>query len=193
MDFDIEEPMNISLSNILCRKSSIGCSSRISYYRSGEGVPFKWEMKPGIAKESPKEELPPLLTPPPALLSLGLPKTCIMDNPKPSTRSRFRIWNKKEKRGKGKKTQMGNLFDLDVFARLEYCSTDSESMTSPQGSSFSSSSSSSLSIMKSRPSRHSSTSSGSTFSEVHGRKPSTILGCFPMHFTKILVSSARRD
>ncbi|OIV99789.1 hypothetical protein TanjilG_26127 [Lupinus angustifolius] len=184
--------MNISLRNILCRESSIGCSSRISYYRSSEGVPFKWEMKPGIAKElSPKEELPPL-TPPPALLSLGLPKPCIMDHPKPSTRSRFRFWNKKEKLGKGKKTQMGNLFDLDVFARLEYCSTDSESMTSPRGSSFSSSTSSSLSIMKSRPSRHSSTCSWSPFSEVHGRKRST-LGCFQMHFTKILISIARRD
>ncbi|WJX91088.1 hypothetical protein P8452_72914 [Trifolium repens] len=73
----------IESNKILSRKSSVGCSSRISYYRTGEGVPFKWEMQPGIAKESsPKEVLPPL-TPPPKFLSLGLPKPSILEAKKP--------------------------------------------------------------------------------------------------------------
>ncbi|KAK7291883.1 hypothetical protein RIF29_07396 [Crotalaria pallida] len=192
MDFDFENQRDKSLSKILARKSSLGCSSRISYYRSGEGVPFNWEMQPGIAKEPTKEELPPL-TPPPALLSLGLPKPCFdLDHPKPSSRSRLRFWNKKAKRGKGKKPQEcvnEDLFDFDVFSRLD-CSSDSESLASPRGSSFSSSSSS-LAIMKSRPWSQS-TRSESPVREVRGRR-SLPLGCFPMHVTRILVSIARRD
>ncbi|KAJ1433480.1 hypothetical protein SESBI_06015 [Sesbania bispinosa] len=174
MDFEYQNDK--SWSKILSRRSSVGCSSRISYYRSGEGVPFQWEMQPGIPKDqSPTEELPPL-TPPPAILSLGLPKPCIVD-PEPSTRkSRLWFW---KKRGKNKKQQEEECFSEDVidFDVLD-CSSDSESMASPRDSSFSFSSSSSLSLMKSHPIR-----------QVHGR--SFTLGCFPTH--GVLISIARRD
>ncbi|XP_061361641.1 uncharacterized protein LOC133305435 [Gastrolobium bilobum] len=184
---DFKNQNDKSLSNILSRKSSVGCSSRISYYRSGEGVPFKWEMQPGVAKEPQKEELPPL-TPPPALLSRGLPKPCIPD-PKPSTRSRLRFWKKRVERGKSKKPQdcfNEDAIDFDILARLD-CSSDSESMASPRGSSFSSSSS--MSFTKSRPLLQSACSE-SPIREVYGT-PLT-LGCFPMRFSRVLVSIARR-
>ncbi|KDO43865.1 hypothetical protein CISIN_1g039989mg, partial [Citrus sinensis] len=46
-----------------------------------EGVPFKWEMQPGKPKEPPKEDIIPPLSPPPAVLSLGLPKPAIEEPP----------------------------------------------------------------------------------------------------------------
>ncbi|XP_027368763.1 uncharacterized protein LOC113874748 [Abrus precatorius] len=175
MDFEYENDK--SLSKILSRRSSVGCSSRISYYRSGEGVPFKWEMQPGIAKEQPKEELPPL-TPPPALLSQGLPKPCISYS-KASTRSRLWFWKKSVKKGKSKKTQdcfHEDVIALDILEGLD-CSSDSDSMGSPRGSSFSSSSS--MSFMK------------SPIREVYGR-PFTFR-CFPMHVSRVLLSITRRE
>ncbi|CAJ1941840.1 unnamed protein product [Sphenostylis stenocarpa] len=180
MDFEYQK---MSLGKILSRRSSLGCSSRNSYYRSGEGVPFKWEMQPGIAKEQPKDDLPPL-SPPPALLSLGLPKPCIPD-PKPSTRSRLRFWKKRVKRGKNRKSSQDcfheeDVIGLDMLARLD-CSSDSESVASSRGSSFSSWSS--MSFMKSP--------STTTMREVYGR-PLTF-GCFPMHVSRVFVSIARRD
>ncbi|KAK7329783.1 hypothetical protein VNO77_23962 [Canavalia gladiata] len=177
MDFEYEKDM--SWSKILSRRSSMECSSRISYYRSGEGVPFKWEMQPGIAKEQPEEELPPL-TPPPALLSLGLPKPCIPE-PKPSNRSWLLFWKKKVKFGKTNKAQYcfhQDVADLDVLSTLD-CSSDSESIASPRGSSFSS-----LSSM-------SSIKSPTPTGQVYGR-PFT-LGCLPLHISRLLVSIARRD
>lgn len=182
MDF---EHQNMSMSKILSRRSSIGCSSRISYYRSCEGVPFKWEMQPGIAKEQPKVDLPPL-SPPPALLSMGLPKPRIPE-PKPSTRSRLRFWKKKVKRGKSKKSssqqdcyhEEEDLIGLDILARLDNCSSDSDSMVSSRGSSFSSCSS--VSFIK---------SPNTTVREVYGRP---LTSCFPMHVSRIFVSIARRD
>ncbi|KAL2338644.1 hypothetical protein Fmac_013090 [Flemingia macrophylla] len=173
MDYEYENYM--SLSKILSRRTSLGCSSRMSYYRSGEGVPFKWEMQPGIAKERPKEDLPPLLSPPPALLSLGLPKPCIPE-PKPSTRSRLRFWKKRVKRGKTIKSSQDcfdeDVIGSDVLARLD-CSSDSESVESSRGSS--SSSWSSISFMK---------SPSNTTTQVYGRRPLTV-GCFPMHVTRV--------
>lgn len=180
----------------------MGCSSRISYYRSGEGVPFKWEMQPGVAKEPQKEELVPPLTPPPAILSMGLPKPSIMDPEEEtsSTRySRLRFWKKRVKRGKSKKKkQTQDCFNnkkknedvsgFDMLARLEFCSSDSESvMASPRGSSFSSSSSSSsLSLVKSRPSLQSSACSESPMiKQVYGGRPLLSLGCFPLHVSRV--------
>ncbi|XP_071909036.1 uncharacterized protein [Coffea arabica] len=57
---------------ILCRVSSVDQSFR-SYYRSSEGVPFRWEMQPGTPKHPPENELIPPPSPPPAVQSLGLP------------------------------------------------------------------------------------------------------------------------
>ncbi|OIW18683.1 hypothetical protein TanjilG_13435 [Lupinus angustifolius] len=191
MDLDFENQRDKLLSKNLERESSMGCSSRISYYRSGEGVPFKWEMQPGIAKESAKEEFHPL-TPPPGLLSLELPKPCInLHHPKSSAQSRLKFWNKKTKHGKGKKHQENSneeLVGFDMFSRLD-CSSDSESIASPRGSSFSWSSS--LSIMKGRSSLQSSTNSESPISEVHRRR-SLSLGCISINIPRILVSNAKR-
>lgn len=190
MDFENQSDKSWS-KVLLSRRSSIGCSSRISYYRSsGEGVPFQWEMQPGIAKEPHIEVIPPL-TPPPAILSRGFPKPCVLD-PEPSTRtSRLKFWKKKVKIGKSKKPHQDDCSneDFDVFSRLDY-SSDSESMVSPRGSSFSSSSSS-MSFVKSRPSFQSTCSE--TESSIYGRRSMNNLGCFPMHFSRILVSIARRD
>ncbi|XVF34207.1 hypothetical protein REPUB_Repub18cG0039000 [Reevesia pubescens] len=70
---------------IISRNSSVGCSSRIYYYRSSEGIPFNWETQPGTPKESQKEDILPPISPPPAVLSLGLPKPRInIEEPKPS-------------------------------------------------------------------------------------------------------------
>ncbi|XWS73238.1 hypothetical protein CRYUN_Cryun02cG0110700 [Craigia yunnanensis] len=74
---------------IISRNSSVGCSSRIYYYRSSEGKPFNWEMQPGTPKEPQKEDILPPISPPPAVLSLGLPKPCInIEEPKPSMKLR---------------------------------------------------------------------------------------------------------
>ncbi|WVZ10100.1 hypothetical protein V8G54_014630 [Vigna mungo] len=180
MDFEYEK---MSLGKILSRRSSLGCSSRNSYYRSGEGVPFKWEMQPGVAKERPKDDLPPL-SPPPALLSLGLPKPCVPDS-KSSSPSRLRFWKKRVKHGKSKKSSQDcfheeDVIGLDMFARFD-CSSDSESVASSRGSSFSSWSS--MSFVKSP--------TTTTMKEVDG-KPLTF-GCFPIHVSRVFVSAARRD
>lgn len=178
----------IESNKILSRKSSVGCSSRISYYRSGEGVPFKWEMQPGIAKESsPAKELPPL-TPPPKFLSLGLAKPCILDTKIPVTAmSKLRFWKKRVIKIKSNKPQEDCFHeDFDVLSWLD-CSSDSEFMASPRGSSFSSSSSSMSMINSTRSSLNSVCScSERTIKRVYG-------GCFPMNMRRVLVSITRRD
>ncbi|CAI0393984.1 unnamed protein product [Linum tenue] len=56
-------------------------SSRVFYYRSAaEGVPFNWETQPGTPKNPPKEEAIPPISPPPAVLSLSLPKPSIINH-----------------------------------------------------------------------------------------------------------------
>ncbi|KAI4344413.1 hypothetical protein L6164_011644 [Bauhinia variegata] len=189
MDYESES------GKFLDKSLSVGCSSRVSYYRSGdEGVPFKWEMQPGKAKEPPKEEMLPPLSPPPALLSLGLPKPCIQE-PKPSMRSRLiKFWNKSIKStgtGESKKLQACSYKDdvddvdvFDIFTRFDQCSSDSESMASPQDSSSSSSS-----FAKSRSSLKS-TSSESPTREIY-RWP---LNCIPMQIPRIPhIPLLRRD
>lgn len=57
---------------ILARKPSTGQSSRI-FYRAAEGVPFKWEMQPGTAKNPQEEDVILPLCPSPLMQSLGLP------------------------------------------------------------------------------------------------------------------------
>lgn len=81
---------------IISRKSSVGQSSRI-YYRTAEGVPFKWEMQPGTSKNQPEEEeeeestpfsFP--LSPPPQLQNklLPLPNPCLHQD-QPKNRNKF--------------------------------------------------------------------------------------------------------
>ncbi|EOA17897.1 hypothetical protein CARUB_v10006306mg [Capsella rubella] len=66
-------------------RSTFSRNSSIGYYddRRSEGVPFKWEMQPGTPiKSQPQETVPPL-SPPPAMLSRGLPKPSIsIEEPK---------------------------------------------------------------------------------------------------------------
>lgn len=69
---------------ILCREPSGRRSSSV-YYRRGEGVPFKWEKKPGTPNAKLDDGDPnnnnnniiiPPLSPPPSLQSLGLSLPC---------------------------------------------------------------------------------------------------------------------
>ncbi|KAF2309454.1 hypothetical protein GH714_002692 [Hevea brasiliensis] len=122
---------------VISRNPSVGCSSRVFYYRSGaEGVPFQWEMQPGTPKDPPKEEIIPPLSPPPAVLSLGLPKPCIGIDQEPSKfslRSRLKFWKhiKKTKRGSRLGSRSENAAGVsDTFERFEFCRTDGESGSS---------------------------------------------------------------
>lgn len=83
----------VYFNRILSREPSVGQSSHI-YYRRTEGVPFKWEMQPGTPKNRPEEEdiIPPL-SPPPSVLSLGLPKPCF-DHPKRVEQSSVWFWKR---------------------------------------------------------------------------------------------------
>ncbi|KAM6552747.1 hypothetical protein CsatB_013509 [Cannabis sativa] len=144
--------------NSLSRNSSVGCSSRIYYYRSTGtgGIPFEWEMQPGTPKDPPKEEALPPLSPPPAVLSLGLPKPCIIHNiqdqpSNPNRRRRLvvlRFWKKNNNK---KNHNNNNIIDFkDERFGGEFSNSDSEFMASPARDSSSSSSSSSLSRQSSR-------------------------------------------
>ncbi|KAI4376242.1 hypothetical protein MLD38_014027 [Melastoma candidum] len=70
------------------RTMSFSCSTRSFYNLKPEGVPFQWEKRPGTPKNSPAVDVIPPLSPPPAQLSMGLPK------PKETSRSRFGFWTK---------------------------------------------------------------------------------------------------
>lgn len=167
---------------IISRNSSLGCSSRIYYYggRSSEGIPFNWEMQPGIPKEPRKEDiqLPPL-SPPPAVLSLGLPKPCInIGEPKPiSMKLRtFKFWKQGNKRNHENKKLDGS----DKYMNNnEMCSSDEGEFlgSSPRMSSSSSSSSFSFSRLPSPDRDHSSV-------DRH-------YGCSPLNFSSILVRVSR--
>ncbi|KAJ9141394.1 hypothetical protein P3X46_031934 [Hevea brasiliensis] len=179
---------------VISRNPSVGCSSRVFYYRSGaEGVPFQWEMQPGTPKDPPKEEIIPPLSPPPAVLSLGLPKPCIGIDQEPSKfslRSRLKFWKhiKKTKRGSRLGSRSENAAGVsDTFERFEFCSSDGEFMmrNSPRNSSTSSSSSSL------------SSSNGHYIQSSRSESPARdsmqgIYACSPWNFTSILVSVARR-
>ncbi|KAF7838040.1 hypothetical protein G2W53_006522 [Senna tora] len=186
MDSENHKAEDKCLNKILARNGSMGCSSRIYYYRSSsEGVPFKWEMQPGIPKHTPNQQellLPPL-SPPPAILSLGLPKPSISQEAKPcsSTWAKLWFWKKRNRRSK----EVKELEGVNNVG-LEYGS-DSESVTmaSPFESSFSSSSSSASSPS---PSMSASSESPTTIG-IYGKT----LNCFPVHVSKILVSIARRE
>ncbi|XVF47690.1 hypothetical protein PTKIN_Ptkin03bG0131000 [Pterospermum kingtungense] len=164
---------------IISRDSSLGCSSRIyNYGRNSEGKPFNWEMQPGTPKEPRKEDILPPLSPPPALISLGLPKLCInIQDPKPSMKLwTFKFW-KQGKRINGNK----KLDESDKYFNCEMCnSDDGEFMASPSMSSSSFSSSNGVSFGSSRlPSPY-------RDSSVHRH-----YGCSPLNFSSILVRMSR--
>ncbi|GLT97512.1 hypothetical protein SLE2022_150710 [Rubroshorea leprosula] len=178
---------------ILSRNSSVGRSSRI-YYRSPEGVPFNWEMQPGTPKDPPKEDNLPTLSPPPAMLSLGLPKPCItIEEPKPPKLLRFMFWKRREKGDRGKKLQPGpkassdHLDATESEKYFETCSFDGEFMASPPRASTCSSSSS-LTLSHGRDSARLSSFRGPTRDSVGG-----FYGCGPWKFSCVnIVRAARR-
>ena len=180
---------------ILSRNSSVGCSSRIYYYRNAEGVPFNWEMQPGKSKEPPKDEVIPPISPPPAVLSLGLPKPCIEVHPSKQAQktwpTRLRFWYKSKKNKMSKNINIakacsrGSHDGSDKTERFEFCSSDCEFMaSSPQVSSSSSSSSLSFS---NGPSVQSSRLGSLGRDSFHGP-----LSCSPWNISTILVSIVRR-
>ncbi|KAL4326126.1 hypothetical protein GQ457_11G017830 [Hibiscus cannabinus] len=169
MDNDCLRVMNPGegnfLNRIISRNSSIGGSSRVYYCRSSEGIPFNWEMQPGTPKEPQKEDTLPPISPPPAVLSLGLPKPRIdiADEHKPWKLSVFKFW-------KHGKTRHGNSKKLDQADK--YCSSyemsssdDGESVASPRR----------ISSSSSLPSFSFSNGSPSPSRDKH-------YGCSPLHF-----------
>ncbi|WCJ42346.1 hypothetical protein M5689_023161 [Euphorbia peplus] len=164
---DYEHANNvITKSRVISRNTSLGCSSRVFYYRAaGEGVPFQWEMMPGTPKNPPKEDFLPPLSPPPAVLSLGLPKPCIEIEEEPnnkviSIRLSIKFW-KYIKKIKGIKRvyyqyrrnpNVNNTSNINSVnesgsdeGNFEFCSSDGDFMASPSRNSFYSTSSTSTS------------------------------------------------
>lgn len=195
---------NMKNSNILSRNSSVGCSSRIYYNRSAGagGIPFQWEMQPGTPKNPPpKEEAIPPLSPPPAVLSLGLPKPFISEQePCKPRRIRFiRFWKKSKKNDRQLKSSIctkrsdQNYNMLNGASdykdeRFELCSSDCEFMSPSPPRNSSSSSSSSFSFSN-RLSRHSSRLRSPAWQYTPSRPT---LSCSPWNISTILVSLAKR-
>ncbi|KAL2502144.1 uncharacterized protein Fot_35992 [Forsythia ovata] len=118
---------------ILARESSVGQSSRI-FYRHAEGVPFKWEMQPGTAKNPPEEDVIPPLSPPPSIQSSGLPLPQV-DEPQESGSKPSKLWHNWKKMLK--KSSQSN--------SSRFGDSDEEFASSVKNSGFSSSSLSSSS------------------------------------------------
>ncbi|CAK9137958.1 unnamed protein product [Ilex paraguariensis] len=170
---------------ILSRESPVGQSSRI-YYRSAEGVPFKWERRPGTPKNLPEGRLIPPLSPPPAMQSLGLPRPCVHDQPKDSNRRWVLFW-KRNKKSKSKKkveapgeTNDDNIAS-DKFETSEHSNSERE-FEFPFGNSSSCSSSST------------SSSNGLALKEskVHRDLQDGSLYCSPWKIMATLVGVAKR-
>lgn len=176
----------------LSRNSSVGCSSRLYYYRSAEGVPFNWERQPGTPKHPPKDETIPPLSPPPAARSLELPKPRF-EQPKPQAATwprLIRFWNKRRTNKQRKNNTVNAGFRAtgsEKFEKLEFFSSDycSEFMASARNSSRSSSSSS-LSFSNG-PSVQSSRLGSSGRDSFHGP-----LSCSPWKISAIVLSISRR-
>ncbi|KAJ4828145.1 hypothetical protein Tsubulata_005020 [Turnera subulata] len=186
-------------SRLISRNSSVGCSSRIFYYRKGaEGVPFQWEMQPGKPKDPPREETIPPLSPPPAVLSLGLPKPCFdVEEPKVSIRSKLKLWKyikklqrinyKKALRGASRRsdnvTVKASTTDDTFVDHDQFCCSDGEFMASPRNSSYSSSSSLSFSVHSRQSSLRSSRLESPARDSSSSQAP---YGCSPLHLSAVL-------
>lgn len=143
-------------SKVISRTSSIGCSSHSIYYSgTAEGVPFKWETQPGTPKDPPPQDLLPPLSPPPAVLSLGVPKPCInQPKPRPRLRLRLRFWKRIMKSRDGRRAAEATTIEYsngdpfchnDKLETFSFLSSDCEFMASPRDSMSSSTTSSSSS------------------------------------------------
>ncbi|TYK01355.1 putative OSBP(oxysterol binding protein)-related protein 4B [Cucumis melo var. makuwa] len=122
---------------VISRTSSIGCSSHSIYYSgtANQGVPFKWETQPGTPKDPPPQDLLPPLSPPPAVLSLGVPKPACIDQPKSRSlpRMRLRFWKKIMKSRDGGRAAQTTPIDHynDKLETFSFLSSDCEFMASP--------------------------------------------------------------
>lgn len=161
----------LSLDNLPSRCSSLGCSSRLYYYRrTTEGVPFQWEMQPGTPKDQPYTEAVTLLiTPPPAALSLRPPKPARTQG-KQSLFLLFRPWRKQSK--SKKHSCLSDEFE-DGRSRFGSCGSQCEFIQSPCQPKSSSSSSWS--------------SSPAAESSAHRR-----LGCGPWRINPLRIVIGRR-
>ncbi|XP_021810079.1 uncharacterized protein LOC110753477 [Prunus avium] len=211
MDFELQRKMEIKGVSVpggvdqellfnrnLSRNPSVGCSSRIYYCRSSEGVPFNWEMQPGTPRNPPKEEAIPPISPPPAALSLGLPKPYMDQQPnkRPPTSPlpRLKFWRKSKKNKQRKNNVHDNVNYVaggsDKFDKVEFCSSDSEFMASTSPHNSSPSSSSSFSFSKGRLSRQCSSLQSTQARESFSS--SGHFSCSPWKFSSVLISIARR-
>lgn len=86
----------VCINRILARsESSVGKSSRV-FYRSNEGVPFRWEMEPGTAKKPQEEETIPPICPSPLMQSLGLPLPNLDHPIEPPLKTSSKLWRLRE-------------------------------------------------------------------------------------------------
>ncbi|XP_021723728.1 uncharacterized protein LOC110691102 [Chenopodium quinoa] len=101
MDYDLS-----SSSKILGRQSTVGsCSSRLYYGRPPEGKAFVWEAQPGKPITPPPDDILPPLSPPPAVLSMNLPKPYFdVEDDEPKAKKWTSAWLVK----KLKKTMQGH-------------------------------------------------------------------------------------
>lgn len=197
---------------ILFRNNSVGCSSRISYYcRSPEGVPFQWERQPGAPKHPPKQDAIPTLSPPPAILSMSLPKPCIAVDDHEERAKRWipvNIWRKirKHRRNKsieeiglGKKSSDDNIIDGGVqgsnkFENLDFwsCSDGDPMLSSCSPRNSSSSSMSSVSFSNGPCVHNVNDASGKQCPGKSNNSAHEAKRCFPFKFGAILVYATKR-
>lgn len=142
---------------ILSRDSSVGCSNRLYYHHNPGEVPFKWELKPGKAKNPQQHDnkITSTIVPPPAerLRGMSMAKKASSSGSKPKACS----WKKFKINLKGKKNVQVKSQDSqpecdivvdfkhgsDELDGCEFSRSDKEFMASSSGSSSSSSGSSS--------------------------------------------------
>ncbi|KAF8035165.1 hypothetical protein BT93_C1256 [Corymbia citriodora subsp. variegata] len=147
---------------VLSRNSSVGHSFRFYYDRRPEGVPFQWEMQPGTPKNPPKEHDLPPLSPPPAVVSSGLPRPCVGCEDRTRERTswsklkfwkKIRIYRRSYDKGKaqtgprdGKASVDSPGSGHDKVESFEFWSSDGDLVVSPRNSSASSLSTATLSF-----------------------------------------------
>ncbi|GAB4853566.1 hypothetical protein Ancab_017757 [Ancistrocladus abbreviatus] len=172
---------------ILSRQSTVGCSSRI-YYRNSDGVPFKWEQQPGKPIDPPTEDAIPPLSPPPAVLSLGLPKPCI-DELKAPKRRRAWLWKKIKRKMRWSsgddKSKIGSS-DHYNESGSKFWELEGWTEASPHNSS------SSLSLSSSSSSFHTPSFQPSTYHDPKKGWLHRPITCSPMNFGDMIVCLVKR-
>ncbi|KGN65459.1 hypothetical protein Csa_020126 [Cucumis sativus] len=73
--FSLLQANQLFVHKILSRNSSFGRSARLPACGLPGQVPFNWEAQPGLPKNQPSDNPPPVKLPPPSSSALGLSKT----------------------------------------------------------------------------------------------------------------------